>query len=119
MFWELYQQGRIHAANNMAGRASAAADRAGRQADRMNEKIDALALACQALWEIVRENTNFTEDHLLKKMEEVDMRDGKQDGKMSSAAHACQACGRKTSRRTDHCIYCGLENPRSEVFGKR
>lgn len=119
MFWELYQQSNIRNAHSSAGRARATADQASRQGERLEEKVDALALACQSLWEIVRETTDFTEDHLLAKMEQIDLRDGKSDGKMSPVGQTCDDCGRKTSRRRDNCIYCGEQIGPSEVFGKR
>lgn len=119
MFWELYQQTQIRAAHSSANRAHASAQQTNRQIERLEEKVDALALACQSLWEIVRETTNFSEDHLLARMEQIDLRDGKADGKMSPIGQACPQCGRKTSRRRDQCIYCGETSGSSEVFGRR
>ncbi len=81
MFWELYQQSNIHAANSAANRARSSANRASRQAERLEEKVDALALTCQALWEIVREDRNLTEDHLLAKIEQINLRHGWSDGR--------------------------------------
>ena len=118
MFWELFQQSHIRGAQNSARRATAAAKTASRQVDRLEDAIDSLALTCQALWEIVRENTGLKEEDLLTKMEEIDMRDRKGPGKMSLATHTCQSCGKKTSQRTDSCVDCGTENIGSEVFEK-
>ena len=81
MFWELYQQSNIHAANSTANRARSSANRASRQAKRLEEKVDELALTCQALWEIVREDRNLTADYLSAKMKQIDLRDGWADGR--------------------------------------
>ena len=119
MFWELYQQNQIRSAHRSAHRAQASAQQTYRQMERLEEKVDALALACQSLWEIVRESSGFSEDHLLARMEQIDLRDGKADGKMSPMGQSCPKCGRKTSRRREQCIYCGESTGSTEVFGRR
>ena len=87
--------------------------------ERVEKKLESLALACQSLWEILQEHTKISEEDLMAKMEEVDIRDGKMDGRISPRAEACQNCNRKTSRRRTNCLYCGHENTGGEVFGKR
>jgi hypothetical protein len=86
----------------------------------LENKIDNLALACQSLWEIIRESTELSEEDLAAKMEEVDLRDGNIDGKITPVAKPCSSCGRKTSRRRMRCVYCGkpTDDP-SEVFGRK
>ena len=79
-------------------------------------KIESLALACQALWEILRESTHLTENEMMAKMQEIDLRDGRADGRLSAVADTCRQCGRKTSRRRDTCLYCGAQNPATELL---
>lgn len=119
MFWEFYQQSQINRAKSTAGRAELIAEQSKDYYALLENKIESLALACQSLWEILEERTDITSELLHAKMEEVDLRDGKQDGRLSSAAKSCQSCGRKTSRRRPICLYCGADNKTKEPFGLR
>ena len=111
MFWELYQQSQISRAKTTAGRAERNAERAierTRQAhELMESKVESLALTCQALIEILEESTGLTEDQLAAKMEEIDLRDGVKDGRITPTNKVCSKCGRRTSRTRAHCLYCG------------
>lgn len=119
MFWEFYQQSQIHRAQAKASRAQLKVEQTKDQIQLLENKIESLALACQSLWEIIEEKTNINSEQLHAKMEEVDLRDGIKDGKLSSTPMTCHQCGRKTSRRRPICLYCGAENQSKEVFGLR
>lgn len=119
MFWEMYQQTQIHSAQSMANRAESKAESNKEYFRLLEGKISSLALACQSLWEILEENTDITREQLLAKMEEVDLRDGRKDGKLSPTSDSCSECGRKTSRRRPICLYCGANQESNEIFGLR
>lgn len=61
----------------------------------------------ETLWELLRDKTGLTDDDLCQKISEVDMRDGKLDGKNQRKGVACPNCGRMVSPRHHTCIYCG------------
>jgi len=61
----------------------------------------------EALWEILRDRLNLTEDDLNSKLYDVDMRDGKLDGKNQRSATKCPQCQRTVSSRHAACLYCG------------
>ena len=119
MFWEFYQQSQIQKANRTASRAELKAGQTEEYFRLLEGKIASLALACQSLWEILEEQTDVTHEQLAVKMEEVDMRDGVKDGKLTSTPTKCKSCGRKTSRRRPMCLYCGSRSESKEVFGMR
>lgn len=119
LFWEFYQQSQISNAQSTASRAELKAETSKQYFQLLEGKIGSLALACQSLWEILEENTDITREQLLAKMEEVDLRDGKKDGKLSRSVEACESCGRKTSRRRPICLYCGTKRESAELFGLR
>jgi predicted Zn-ribbon and HTH transcriptional regulator len=75
----------------------------------LSEKIDRLALICRAMWELLRERSNITEEALLEKVREVDLLDGQLDGKATVPPKKCSQCGRTVSKRHMRCIYCGSE----------
>lgn len=103
--------------------ASAAASRAasrGRQAAdavrSLEERLDKLVLVNTALWELVKEKTGLTDEELSAKVQQLDLADGRQDGKVTREIQECQNCGRTLSRRHSRCMYCGAERLRKSVF---
>ena len=115
---DLYQQGRIVAAENRAGDAAHAAQRVTRDVDRLKARDEAITLASQALWEIVREKLGMDDADLLAKIQEVDLRDGKADGKITRQGITCPDCSRVNNSTRKHCLYCGFKQPVSQVFEK-
>jgi hypothetical protein len=82
----------------------------------LEDRVDKLLLACTALWELLRDRTDLTEDDLLAKVQEVDLRDGQADGKITKTVKKCPACGRTMSPRHRQCLYCGAEDLDVGVF---
>lgn len=74
---------------------------------RLEAKINHLALTCQALWEVLRDQTHLTDDDVRKKMMEIDARDGNTDGRMITGPVNCPDCGREGHSRSRTCLYCG------------
>ena len=97
-------------------RANAKADRQGYKIDDLTDKVERLSLACQGMWELIRDRTQITEQDLEAKMLEIDARDGKVDGKISTQALNCHACGRPTSSKRNRCVMCGAPLRRQHKF---
>jgi len=116
MFWNLYQQGQIHRAQADATRAEYKAHSVRNDLKQVYDRIDSLALTCQAMWELVRERTTLTDEDIENRMQEIDLRDGQQDGKMKTPVFDCVDCGRKVSGRHSRCLYCGTEFEKSHLF---
>lgn len=116
MFHEAHQSAKIASASASAATAT---DRAARVADEVSDlkrKVAHLSLVSQALWELLRENTDFTDEHLLHKIEEIDARDGRSDGKMGATLVPCPKCGRQCNSARGSCLYCGASIQRRHVF---
>ena len=75
----------------------------------LERRIDRLALLCQALWELLREQLNLTDEQLETIAAAVDERDGARNGIQREHPVRCSRCGRINSSRRDTCLYCGLE----------
>jgi hypothetical protein len=118
MFWEFHQQGRIDEAMSEASGARRKSNELGREVHELCEKVDRLSLACQAMWELLRDQGSFREDQLLDKIQEVDLRDGRADGKIGAQPIECVKCGRKTNSRRQNCMYCGvpLQGGQEHIF---
>lgn len=75
--------------------------------DRYEEQIDRLTLACMAMWSIIKEKLNVTEEDFIKRIEEIDKQDGQLDGKLRIQVSNCPQCHRAMSVRHNRCLYCG------------
>ena len=82
----------------------------------LEARMDKLVLVCRSMWELVRDNTSLTEDDLMNKVLELDLRDGVADGKMQQGVQKCVHCGRALSPRHARCLYCGREDVTHEAF---
>lgn len=109
--WDMFQQAQVDSASWKADTARRdavqASDRMHSEVLRLEAKIDGLALVCQALWEVVRQETDLTDADIAKKIEEIDLRDGKRDGRITGRPMMCTKCGRPTHTRQRACMYCG------------
>ena len=90
-----------------AARANHAAKRTEQQVKLLEANLAKSLMICETLWELLAEKTGLTQDDLINKLNEVDMRDGVLDGKNQRGIAECTACGRKVSGRHAACLYCG------------
>ncbi len=116
MLWEAYQQTRIAGAESAAESAESKAERSARAVEDLQRQVERLSLACQALWELLRECSDLTEEDLERRIFEIDGRDGCVDGKIGMQPVDCPACGRKTNPKRNSCIFCGAPIKRPYPF---
>jgi hypothetical protein len=114
--WNASQERRIGDASIRAGEARASSDRVRDDADELRRRIETLSLACQALWEVVRSQHGLSDEVLLRKIEEIDLRDGKLDGAMGATSVNCSNCGRSGRSTRQKCMYCGTVLPSPHIF---
>ena len=114
--WDLHQQKQIAEAKIDASQAK---DETSRQTDRIRElefSVQRMALVSQALWELLRSRFEMSEEELLAKMKEIDLRDGKLDGRIQAQSSTCPKCRRILNAKNPRCIYCGSAAKREHVF---
>ena len=116
MIWEAYQQTKIASAEQTAERAMSKADRYAADIADVRRQIDRLTLACQALWELLRDRSELTEEDIEAKILEIDARDGSVDGKIATKLLSCSSCGRPTNSRRSFCVMCGAPLKREHQF---
>jgi hypothetical protein len=107
MFFDIYQQHRINEVSAGLDSAKHRNQRQETEIQGMRRQLDRVTMACQGMWELIRENSDITEEMLAERIQQIDLRDGVADGKMSAQVVSCSACGRKTSARRGFCIMCG------------
>lgn len=123
ILWDIHQQFRINEAQARADRGMAQAANASRQAtDAAREvrdlqaRVDALTLACTAMWSLLQTRFGLTDAEFGDRLREIDLRDGKLDGRISPEIKACPKCGRTMSSRHGRCIYCGDDHLARKPF---
>lgn len=95
-------------AHASAADARSAARRAETQIERLQFEVERLLLISEALWSIVREQHGFEDAELVRRVSEIDLRDGKLDGQLApQPARPCTSCQRTLVKKRPYCLYCG------------
>jgi len=110
----MYQSGFFHNAykEGMEGArvgAQSGARDAERRANEAETRADRLALLCEAMWTLVAEKTGLTDEQSIDRINEIDLHDGKLDGKkiVDQGPLRCYECNRAVAARFAKCMYCG------------
>jgi len=109
MIWELYQQYKITSANSKADALARESGNLGSALTELGHRTDRLALATMAVWSLMCDKFGLTDADLEARMNEIDLSDGKLDGKVRVEARSCPSCNRTLSKRQSKCIYCGAQ----------
>ena len=101
--------GQLQAANFQAQSAKDLAHESARATGNLRKGTERLYLIAQALWELLRENTDLTDEDLQKKVREIDLRDGREDGqdKTQTRSSVCKHCGRVLEMGSAVCLWGG------------
>jgi len=73
-------------------------------------EVDRLHMIVEALWSFIQELTGYSDNELIQRITEIDLRDGKLDGKSAPKEKStvfCHECNRPLSKNKPVCIYCG------------
>jgi hypothetical protein len=102
-----------HSGNDPATRMAASdarstAREAKTEVDELRYELERLMLVTEALWRIVQEKVQCTDEELVQHIQKIDMEDGKLDGrKAPTPARDCPHCQRKLLKHQPRCFYCG------------
>jgi uncharacterized protein with PIN domain len=109
--WLLYNEFGDHRKRiSRAARRSARRDREiSRRVDDLEQQLDRLSLVTQSLWELVKRDRGLDDEALATMVKEIDLSDGKIDGKAPQTVSVCTACERIMSPDHERCLYCGAE----------
>ena len=83
----------------------------------MGRRLDRAMLAIESLSEILRDRFGITRDEIHARMDEIDLRDGKQDGRLAPGVVSCPHCDRPNSKQSRQCVYCGHQPLSAQVAG--
>lgn len=113
LFWELHQNNQINSASIDATQAKYAANDAANKSHDLEYALHRMLLINRAMWELMRERLNLTEEELMQKVSDIETRESSQSG---NEPVKCAKCGRVTHQRHGRCIYCGATMEKSDVF---
>lgn len=82
----------------------------------LEDRVERLTLVCIAMWSLLQDKTNLTEDDLNARVKMLDLMDGQADGKASRTVQKCDNCSRPMSMRHRRCLYCGHEKLHTSAF---
>ena len=75
----------------------------------LDARLDRTLLACEAMWTLLREKLGVSDLALIERINELDLSDGRLDGKVRKTPVSCPSCGRTLSRKFPKCMYCGQQ----------
>jgi hypothetical protein len=116
LLWNMYQDQRLLDASFEAGMAKDAATDARSLAQGVQRQLDSLLLVNMAMWSILEEKLGVTEAQLAERVREIDLRNGKLDGRYAPEGVECPKCHRIMSVRHKRCMYCGAGSLTTRVF---
>lgn len=82
----------------------------------LKARVARLAMICEALWEIVKEKNALPADLINLKVAELDVSDGRLNGRKSNAIVPCKQCNRVLQPGRQTCLYCGAFCDQASVF---
>ena len=116
MLWDLLQQyqiGQLGQQVDQMRNDAAISEATVRTAARLNDKVDRLALLCQAMFELMQQTSGVTEAQFKAKIAEIDSRDGQADGRIMPKPKPCPKCGAMISPQFGRCLFCGYHDESS------
>jgi hypothetical protein len=113
MFYPSYYGSGMDAfTSTTATEARISADQAKTQTEILKHDIDRLLLITEALWTILKQQNNYTDDTLVQLIQGIEQSRTSPDSTTSKDAPiACPACGRPNTAKRNFCIYCGKPLP--------
>ena len=108
--WDLHQQNRLRALDLESSRARQDSRSGLQAAEELRAKLDRLELLCAAMGSLLQEHTGITGVQIEERIRELDMQDGRLDGRMPTVAKTCLTCGRAISGDRGWCMYCGISS---------
>lgn len=86
--------------------------------EKLQRDHERLKLVTAALWQMLKDKTDATDDELRRYVEQVDLMDGRLDGKLRAPRELrdCKGCGRRILNSAAMCLYCGEQQSDTALF---
>ena len=83
LMWDLYQQQRINEIDSKTDEASRKATDFQERVRYLEDQVNRLTLVSHAMWTLLSQATHLTEQQLIDRVREIDLRDGVEDGRVT------------------------------------
>ena len=107
IFWNMRQDRQIRAVGLEADASTSHAKNARQASISLEARVDKLSLVCQAMWSLIQDSTDLTEQDLAKRVTDLDMLDGRLDGRIGRGVIKCSECGSAICQKFNKCLFCG------------
>lgn len=88
--------------------ARSAAREARTEVDLLKLDVERLLMISEALWQILKENHGYDDNELIRRIAQIDLRDGRLDGRVAAGAPTeCPHCHHTLIKKRPFCMYCG------------
>ncbi|MGH7941097.1 MAG: hypothetical protein ACREFR_08515 [Limisphaerales bacterium] len=95
-----------------ATQAESAAREAKTDVELFKHDIERVLLITEALWTFIKQQNGYTDDALVKLIQDIDHRKSTAGGvAIKNPPVACPACGRLNTASRIFCMYCGVPMP--------
>lgn len=125
IIWDIFQQGQISHGNHkdklqdLKHKSSDHRHQSTREqlAD-LERRHEQLKLVTLSIWSLLRDHSGLLESDLRKYVEDIDLLDGKKDGKINDKKERlnCTGCDRVILSTATACPYCGEHIVQKNVF---
>ena len=107
--FDRYLLHQIDRAESKATQAQTGAIRSQSEIDVLSLYVERLSMITEALWAILKEKHGYSDEELMERITQIDLRDGKLDGRVaSSETPRCPQCKRMhVAKQRPRCLYCG------------
>jgi hypothetical protein len=116
LFWDIRQSADIAAAQRAVARSEGNVERVRTDLQFLEERVDRLTMIAAAMWTLLQKQTGLSDEHLRDRVQEIDLTDGRLDGKVRRDVSACPSCKRPIAPRHTRCIYCGQPTRNTQPF---
>jgi hypothetical protein len=104
-------------ASSQANAAASDARKAKSESEGLTDRVERLALMTEALWILLRDRFGMNDEELIEIARDLDLSDGRLDGRVRRVASECAGCRRMVGKQHVKCMYCGTEMPRAPFTG--
>lgn len=70
------------------------------------------------MWSLTRDKIDLTEEDLVKRITDIDLKDGKLDGKYTNPIVKCKKCDAAISHQFRKCLFYGVEYTEGGAFSR-
>jgi hypothetical protein len=116
--FDVYQHGKITQVGALQANTSERVTGVNERLKDLETRHERMKLVMAALWQLLKSHTGMTDADLKRYIEQVDLSDGKKDGKLSRAQGAmdCPDCKRRILKSAVTCVWCGANLTSGDAF---